>query len=204
MILDIYRRDYLYPWEWAALIWRFWLSILTFGRRGNRNPPPPPFCRLCVTSWPDDDEHVKCPGCGRTDNLRLAQVESRKALNDLLRAGATGPYREPAKKPRPKVDWSTRGAFPDLGAAALGNPILYAMFAAAALAVLKKQRKDAWWKALGLTERPSNRYKARKAYHAALLKAHPDQGGSREALDKVKKAWLRAERSYTPRETANG
>lgn len=202
-MIDLYRRDYLYPWEWAALIWRFWLSILTFGRRGERNPPPPPFCRQCGTSWPDDDAHLKCPGCARKDNLRIAQIESRKALNDILRSH--GPYREQAKKPRPKVDWGTRGAFGLGGAAAMGgNPILYAMFAAAALTVLKTQRKTAWWKVFGLTERPGDRGDARKAYHAALLKAHPDQGGSREALDTVKKAWVRAERSYTPRETANG
>lgn len=53
-----------------------------------------------------------------------------------------------------------------------------------------------WWKDLGLQARPTSRGDARKAYSDAMLKAHPDHGGTAETMAKVRAAWERAQQEF--------
>lgn len=51
-----------------------------------------------------------------------------------------------------------------------------------------------WWLRLGLTERPKTLADARAAYRAAVVKAHPDHGGTVDKFAAVRGAMREAER----------
>lgn len=172
-----YRRDYLTPWEWAVEVVKFWLAVFSF-RTYKPDYAITPLCRLCARHWPDDDDHLKCPGCGRKDTLRIEQARIRARLDD-----------------------DGRETFDRLAGPGGIPPFL--LLGMAALAGMAAQSRGNWWKRLGLENRPVTKAEAHTAYRAAMLKAHPDHGGSREAMDKVKKAWARAEWAYE-REAADG
>lgn len=59
-----------------------------------------------------------------------------------------------------------------------------------------KAKTYPWWKDLGLEKRPTDRATARAAYSSAMLKAHPDHGGTVEAMAKVRAAWERVQREF--------
>lgn len=46
-----------------------------------------------------------------------------------------------------------------------------------------------WWKDLGLDEVPMSSIELKRAYKRAVLRAHPDQGGSTEGLLRVRRAY---------------
>jgi hypothetical protein len=91
---------------------------------------------------------------------------------------------------------------PDLeidGLAALGlPPFVEALFVTLLLQARTKAqvRTYPWWRDLGLKTRPTTRAEARKAYSEAMLKAHPDHGGTTETMAKVRAAWERAQQEF--------
>lgn len=70
---------------------------------------------------------------------------------------------------------------------ARGRRARYGVYGAAAQAGVP------WWRAFGLDDRPADRDFAYRAYKRALGDAHPDRGGNREQMDKVRAAWRLAE-----------
>lgn len=77
----------------------------------------------------------------------------------------------------------------------LGGDLTLLLVGLLGAALLSKPRVP-WWAALGLEGRPESLDDARRAYRNALVRSHPDQGGSMEQMQKVRKAWLKAERDY--------
>ena len=53
-----------------------------------------------------------------------------------------------------------------------------------------------WWVDLGLDERPDNFPAARTAWRGAMMKAHPDHGGSTDAVERVNAAFERARAEF--------
>jgi N-glycosylase/DNA lyase len=73
------------------------------------------------------------------------------------------------------------------------DPFL-AMLAAGAL--LLSRKRSPWWVAFGLESRPESPEDAKRAFKRALGASHPDRGGSREQMEKMRRAWAIAERDY--------
>ena len=85
------------------------------------------------------------------------------------------------------------------GLAALGlPPFIEILFVGMLLQARTKVgvRAYPWWRDLGLKVRPASRAAARAAYSKAMLKAHPDHGGTAETMAKVRAAWERAQQEY--------
>ena len=82
-------------------------------------------------------------------------------------------------------------------------PVLEMMFGGMLSQARTKTKTKAkirpWWRDLGLEARPASRAEARTAYSQALLKAHPDHGGSMPAMVKVKAAWDQAQQEFENR-----
>lgn len=74
-------------------------------------------------------------------------------------------------------------------------PVVEMIFVGLLLQARAKTKNESykWWRDLGLKERPLSREAARAAYSQAMLKAHPDHGGTMAAMAKVKAAWERAQ-----------
>lgn len=81
-------------------------------------------------------------------------------------------------------------------------PVLMMLFVGILLQAQDRSKAQTypWWRDLGLEHRPTSRDAARTAYSQAMLKAHPDHGGSMVAMAKVKAAWERAQQEFAHQE----
>lgn len=164
-----------YDWRWKQwpLYAVFWIVGLVIRDRGVADfYRKGPWCAKCGRLWTDQgrpEKRLSCSGCGLSDPV--AQDEFERA--QCLPSGSTSSL--------------------------LGLPLWALYFAVAARmlsAMPKRSASDPWWRHLGLQHRPDTAEEARVAYRLALSQAHPDHGGSREQMEKVRKAWESAERHY--------
>lgn len=87
------------------------------------------------------------------------------------------------------------------------SPLEYAKLGLLISAAKIKNRRGSevgWWKDLGLQTRPTSLEEARRAYNQAMLKAHPDHGGTPERMVQVKVAWREAKKAFEAGECSRG
>lgn len=164
----------LYEPTWRVKVNGWLIRCVDFVLRGDIAPTyrAGPWCRHCRRWWPDSrhmpaSRRLACK-CGREDPVALAELEAEL-----------------------KVPHGVLGGLGGLG----GDPFAILLIGAMVMLATKASAPP-WWKVLGLAERPGDPDDAKRAYRNALMRSHPDQGGSMEQMQRVRKAWLSAERDY--------
>jgi hypothetical protein len=172
------------------------LDIIFFTRLARR--PVGPWCSRCGVVRPDlSDEIHECYRCGLVDEAAKKRWEEHLSLEKgRRRAHQSDPFRRDGKQRRNRGEPSFAKLFREMPSDLFAGMGPMGFVVASALLLTLSKKKHSWWKAFDLERAPDTKELAKVAYKDALMRAHPDQGGSEKQFKKVRGAWSKAERYY--------